>query len=144
MTLKSFVTAIADKLVELWPDRKVFAGQIPKGADGNFFVGIIESAQSRGLDVQRTRTVQFEVLYFLTNDSSMDFYEWAETMHANFQALEVPDGPGRQHVALTAQRARRDGEMMVYQYTFDARVNYLVQPDPGEVMETLQIVEELR
>lgn len=45
MTLNNFTEAIAAKLAALWPDRKVYVGEIPKDADGQFFVGIIESEQ---------------------------------------------------------------------------------------------------
>lgn len=45
MTLNNFIEAIAGKLTAVWPDRKVYVDEIPKDADGQFFVGIIESEQ---------------------------------------------------------------------------------------------------
>ena len=59
MTLANFLSAIAQKLTGLWPDRLVYTGEIPQNADGQFFVGIIESGQEKRLDRRRTRTIQF-------------------------------------------------------------------------------------
>lgn len=50
MTLNNFIEAIAGKLAGVWPDRKVYVDEIPKDADGQFFVGIIESGQEAHLD----------------------------------------------------------------------------------------------
>ena len=50
MTLNNFIEAIAGKLTAVWPDRKVYVDEIPKDADGQFFVGIIESEQEKHLD----------------------------------------------------------------------------------------------
>ena len=47
MTLNNFIEAIAGKLTAVWPDRKVYVDEIPKDADGQFFVGIIESEQEK-------------------------------------------------------------------------------------------------
>lgn len=49
MTLNNFIEAIAGKLAGVWPDRKVYVDEIPKDADGQFFVGIIESGQEAHL-----------------------------------------------------------------------------------------------
>ncbi len=53
MTLNNFLEAVASKLGEIWPDRKVYVDEIPKDADGQFFVGIIESGQEKHLDRRR-------------------------------------------------------------------------------------------
>lgn len=69
MTLANFLSAIARKLTGIWPDRLVYTGEIPQNADEQFFVGIIESGQGKHLDRRRTRTIQFEVLYFLQEEA---------------------------------------------------------------------------
>ena len=73
MTVNKILEAIASKLSEIWPDRNVFVDKIPKGADGNFFVGVIETNQEKKLDRRRTRSCQIEVLYFLKSDDNMAF-----------------------------------------------------------------------
>ena len=59
MTLNNFTEAIAAKLSALWSDRKVYVGEIPKDADGQFFVGIIESEQEKHLDRRRKRSIAY-------------------------------------------------------------------------------------
>lgn len=75
MTLNNFIEAIAGKLAGVWPDRKVYVDEIPKDADGQFFVGIIESGQEAHLDRRRKRSIQIEVLYFLKSKENIQRIE---------------------------------------------------------------------
>ena len=95
MTLNDFLQAIADRLRAIWPDKTVQLNKIPRDADGQFFVGIIESGQEKHLDRRRKRTVQFEVLYFLRDGDNLAFNAWAEQMYDSFEVLDVWAGTAR-------------------------------------------------
>ena len=114
MTLANFLSAIAQKLAGIWPGRLVYTGEIPQDADGQFFVGIIESGQEKRLDRRRTRTIQFEVLYFLRSKDVMAFQAWAEAMYDNFDALMVREDAEKTRVVANfhAVLAPEDGPPM--------------------------------
>ena len=148
MTLNNFLESIAVKLVGLWPDRHVFANEIPKNADGNFFVRVVDTSQERKLDRRRRRTVQFEVLYFLASKDNMKFNEWAETMFDEFESLsvhektEVVDGVEtdvRRTIRLTNISARKDDDQRVFQFLFDADFYFVITP---EVIPTMYYLDQ--
>lgn len=142
MTLNNFVEAIAGKLAGLWPDRKVYVNEIPKDAEGNYFIGIIESDQEKHLDRRRRRSIQFEVLYFLKSKDTADFNEWAEAMYDNFEALVVKETDEKvREVRLTNQKARPDKNTRVFQFTFDADFFFVLTPDDIPFMENLEHTE---
>lgn len=145
MTLNNLIKAVAARLTELWPDRKVLVDRIPRDADGNFFVGIIESEQEKHLDRRRKRSVQLEVLYFLRSDDSMDFNDWAESMYDSFEVLTVKETEDRtREVHLTGQTARRDDGERVYQFMFDADFFFVLTPDDIPGMDDLELTEVLK
>ena len=140
ITLNNFIEAVAAKLIAVWPDRHVYVNQIPKDADGNFFVGIIEATQEKKLDRRRRRNQQFEVLYMLSSDDSLLFNEWAETMFDEFETISVKemtvDKYGRpvetiRGIRLTNQTARHDDEQHVYQFLFDADFYFVIREEPA-------------
>lgn len=148
MTLNNFLESIAVKLVGLWPDRHVFANEIPKNADGNFFVRVVDTSQERKLDRRRRRTVQFEVLYFLASKDNLEFNEWAETMFDEFESLsvhektEVVDGVEtdvRRTIRLTNISARKDDDQRVFQFLFDADFYFVITP---EVIPTMYYLDQ--
>ena len=144
MTVNNFMEAIASKLTGLWPDRKVFVDGIPKDADGNYFVGSIETSQEKKLGRRRTRSYQFEVLYFLKVDDNMAFNSWAESMFDNFEALDVVEnGTQTRRVILTGHDARKD-ETGVFQFVFDADFHIVIAPEAADPMESLNQKEELK
>lgn len=144
MTVNNLIEAIASKLTELWPDRKVHVDEIPKGADGNFFVDAIETSQEKLLDRRRKRSYQFEVLYFLRSDDNMAFNEWAESMYDHFEFLNVAESAEKMRcIFLTEQAARKD-ETGVFQFTFDATFNFITEPLTIDPMEKLNIKEALK
>lgn len=129
MTLNNFIEAIAGKLAGVWPDRKVYVDEIPKDADGQFFVGIIESGQEAHLDRRRKRSIQIEVLYFLKSKENMEFNAWAEEMYDQFETLTVKETDQKTRtIRLTNQRARPDKNARVYQFTFDADFFFVLTP----------------
>lgn len=145
MTLNNFLEAVASKLGEIWPDRKVYVDEIPKDADGQFFVGIIESGQEKHLDRRRKRTVQFEVLYFLKTKDTMGFNAWAEEMYDNFEALVVKETDDKTRtIRLTGQKARPNGNARVFQFLFDADVFFVLAPPEIPFMEGLDQTEVLK
>nr|DAY05786.1 MAG TPA: tail completion protein [Caudoviricetes sp.] len=139
MTLANFLSAIARKLTGIWPDRLVYTGEIPQNADEQFFVGIIESGQGKHLDRRRTRTIQFEVLYFLQSKDTMAFQSWAEAMYDNFDTLTVREDDEKTRVVhLTGQKAQPDDNACVYQFLFDVGFHAVLAPEEGPTMENLE------
>jgi hypothetical protein len=145
VTLNNFVEAIAAKLAALWPDRKVYIDEIPKDADGQLFVGIIESGQEKHLDRRRKRSIQFEVLYFLTSKENMGFNAWAEAMYDQFETLTVQETDHKTRtIRLTGQKAKQNKNACVYQFTFDADFFFVLAPPETPSMETLYQTEEVK
>lgn len=148
MTLNNFLESIAMKLVGLWSDRHVFVNEIPKEADGNFFVRVIDTSQEKKLDRRRRRTVQFEVLYFLASKDNLEFNAWAETMFDEFESLsvhektEVVDGVEtdvRRTIRLTNISARKDDDQRVFQFLFDTDFYFVITP---EVIPTMYYLDQ--
>lgn len=145
MTLNNFTEAIAAKLSALWPDRKVYVDEIPKGADGQFFVGIIESEQEKHLDRRWKRSIQFEVLYFLKSKENMEFNAWAEAMYDQFETLTVQETEQKTRtIRLTGQKAKSNKNARVYQFTFDADFFFVLTSPEIPFMETLDQTEEVK
>lgn len=140
MNLNGFLEAVTEKLVGLWPDRHVFVNEIPKGSDGNFFVGMIEASQEKKLDRRRKRTIQFEVLYFLKTKDNLVFNDWAETMFDEFETLSVYEKEGvRRTIRLTNISARRDDDNKAFQFLFDADFYFVITP---EVIPTMYYLDQ--
>lgn len=145
MTLNNFLEAVASKLGTIWPDRKVYVDEIPKDADGQFYVGIIESEQEKHLDRRRKRTVQFEVLYFLKTKDTMSFNAWAEEMYDSFETLAVKETDEKTRmIRLTGQKARPNGNARVFQFLFDADAFFVLAPPEIPFMEVLDQTEVLK
>ena len=145
MTLNNFLEAVAAKLTDIWPDRKVYTDEIPKDSDGQFYVGIIESGQESRLDRRRKRTIQFEVLYFLKTKDRMAFQGWAEEMYDHFERLTVQEDSGKTRtIRLTGQKARPDENARVFQFLFDADFFFVLTPPESPFMEDLEQTEEMR
>ena len=145
MTLNNFTEAIAAKLSALWPDRKVYVDEIPKDADGQFFVGIIESEQEKHLDRRWKRSIQFEVLYFLKSKENMEFNAWAEAMYDQFETLTVQETEQKTRtIRLTGQKAKSSKNARVYQFTFDADFFFVLTSPEIPFMETLDQTEEVK
>ena len=145
MTLNNFLEAVASKLGTIWPDRKVYVDEIPKGSDGQFYVGIIESEQEKHLDRRRKRAVQFEVLYFLKTKDTMSFNAWAEEMYDIFETLAVKETDEKTRtIRLTGQKARPNGNARVFQFLFDADVFFVLAPPEIPFMEVLDQTEVLK
>lgn len=148
MTLNNFLESIAVKLVGLWPDRHVFANEIPKNADGNFFVRVVDTSQERKLDRRRRRTVQFEVLYFLASKDNLEFNAWAETMFDEFESLSVHEKTEfvngvekdvHRVIRLTNVSARKDDDQRVFQFLFDTDFYFVITP---EVIPTMYYLDQ--
>lgn len=153
MTLNNFLESIAVKLVGLWPDRHVFANEIPKNADGNFFVRVVDTSQERKLDRRRRRTVQFEVLYFLASKDNLEFNAWAETMFDEFESLSVHEKTEfvngvekdvRRVIRLTNVSARKDDDQRVFQFLFDADFHFVISPEAIPTMYYLDQKQTIR
>lgn len=145
MTLNAFLEAVAAKLTEIWSDRKVYVDEIPKGSDGQFFVGIIESGQEKRLDRRRKRSIQIEVLYFLKSKDTMAFMDWAEAMYDHFEDLTVEESAGQTRtIHLTGQKARPNENARVFQFLFDADFFFNLAPPETPFMEDLEHTEDMK
>lgn len=145
MTLNNFLEAIAGVLKTLWPDKTVEVDEIPTGADGNFYVGIIESNQDKRLDRRRRRLIQFQVLYFLADDDAMAWNDWVEAMYENFEKLTVADGEDSSRIVhLTGQTGRKEEGQRFFQFLFNADALFLKEPEADEVMENLELSEGIK
>jgi hypothetical protein len=145
VTLNDYLEAVAGVLTSLWPGRTVEVDEIPSGADGNFYVGIIESNQDRKLDRRRRRLVQFQVLYFLAKGDTMAWDDWADSMYENFEELTVNDGTASGRIVhLTGQTARHDQGQRYFQFLFNADVLFLKEPEPEPLMENLELSEGIK
>lgn len=145
MTLNNILEAVAAKLTAIWPDRKVHVDEIPRNADGQFFVGIIESGQEKHLDRRRKRSIQIEVLYFLKSKDTMAFMDWAEAMYDHFEDMTVEEAPGQTRtIHLTGQKARPDENARVFQFLFDADFFFNLAPPEIPFMEDLEHTEEMK
>lgn len=138
VTLRSLVEAVAGRLTELWPDRRVYVDAIPSGADGGFFVGVVESSQERRLGRRIRREVQFQILYFLNAQDNLAFLDWAEAMYDGFERLAVWDGDEKRTVRLRGRKAREGTDQGVYQFLFGADLSLLLAPEEGETMGHLE------
>lgn len=137
MTLNDFMQAAGERLESLWPDREVKVDKIPRDADGCFFLGLLESSQSRKLGRRYLRPMSFQVLYFLKSEDILSYQEWAEAMYDGFRLLEVPDGVATRTVRPKNCSARQDSNQRYYQFLFDLDLIFLEVPEPGTPMDTL-------
>lgn len=138
MTLNDMAQAAAKRLRDLWPERKVYPNKIPKDADGNFFLGVIDSDQTGELDRRIRRSVRFEVCYFLRSEDNMDYLAWAETMYDAFRVLEVHDGDARRRVRLINRKAGMNSEQRCYQFLFEVKFTFWETEEAGELMERME------
>lgn len=137
MTINHFLESIAETLRTLWPNRHVFTDEIPKDADGNFYVRVIDSAQSHELDRRFKRGASFEVLYFRDDKDAMGFLDFSETMYDNFRILRVVNGGARRGVHLRNQAARANSGAHAYQFTFDVDFIFWEVEGQGDKMDAL-------
>lgn len=145
MTLNKFLEAFAFKLVELWPDRHVYANEMPSDIDGNFYIGIIEASHEKRLNRRRFRSIQIEVLYFLASKDNLDYNEWAEDMLDNFEKISVEEDKNTlRTITLTGATVRRDSDARVYQFTCDADFLFLIAPEDLPSMLQLEQNNELK
>ena len=139
MTEYDLMQAAAGKLTALWPDRPVYTGTIPAGADGSFFLESTGSEQTEGLDRFRHRKARFRVRYYLDSGDAGAFAQWAETMFASFRRLEAAEGAHTRTVRLTGRKAQVAEDGKSCQFTFDVDLYYREEPQTtGEVMEYLK------
>lgn len=143
MTLEHMARAAAQRLRELWPERKVYVDKIPKNADGNLFLGVIDSDQDGELDRRFRRSVRFEACYFLQSEDNMDYLAWAETMYDAFRVLEVSDGGQVRRVRLINRKARQNSDQRYYQFLFEVSSVLWEAPAAGDVMERIEHREEI-
>lgn len=138
MTLEQMVGAAAQRLRELWPEREVYVDRMPEDAGGNFFLGVIESDQSKGLGRCVRRSVRLRVCYFLQSADNMDYLAWAETMYDAFRVLEVSDGDAVHQIRLINRKAGMDSDGRCYQFLFEVKSILWERGEAGDLMEEIQ------
>lgn len=146
LTLKNFIKAITEKLEKLYPEKIVHIGEIPREADGNFYVRLLDSSQEKHLDRRRKRHLQFEVLYFCVDRDTLEYLDWAEVMYDNFEQLTVAVGSEGETrtVCLRNQKAYDNKNTAMYQFLFDADFYFVLKAEDESLMETLTQKERTR
>jgi len=138
LTVNNFISAIAEKLVALYPARKVFINEIPQKADGNFHIGVIRAEHGKLLDRRRRTTASFDVKYFLTTHDKEDFHAWEAQMFNGFETLTV-EGKVFHLKNLTGESVDR-----TYHIMFDVEYTALHEADTQDPMEALFNTEVLK
>lgn len=145
MTLKNFIEALAGVLLQHWPDKNVYAHEIPQDVDGVHFVRMVDSNQVRGLDRRYIRYMTFEVVYFLKNKDTLDFLDWEDTMYDYMERLDVKeDEDVTRRIKTYNWQARQDSDNRMYQFIFDVAFNFVVEPDEIPTMYTLEELTRLK
>lgn len=143
--MKQFTDAIASALKALYPQRRAFINRVPQSADGHHYIRIIEAEQASRLNRRRHGTLQFEILIMLSTGDSLDYYDWSASLFEHFEQLTVELEPGQPRLFHTINRHARPGQdHRTFQFLFDIDADYLLAPDPGDPMETLQLKEEIK
>ena len=134
MTVNEIMSALAQRLGELFPNRAVYYTQIPRDADGNHYIRCIDQSHVKKLGRRRERSYSFEIRYFSKNKDSLVFYDWAEAMYWGFESLTV----GGQKLHITGAHAE-PGDDMVFHFVFDVTVSGLIDLPAGEPMSDIEI-----
>lgn len=132
MTADAVIRGTARKLKELWPGKKVWVDEVPRDADGGFFVALNNPAQQAELAGRRRRTGTVNITYFTKERDNMAYHAWAETMFQNFDYL-LAGGQLYHCKALHAEQVGRD-----YHFIFDVDIGLFFADPPGEKMGALQ------
>lgn len=144
MTINNFLEAIAAKLKDLFPGKVVYLDEIPKKADGNFYIRCFENTQERGLDRRRKRTLQFEVNYFCGDRDVLIYNDWVETMYDNFEHITVAESDGKTRgIALTNLKAIKNTNTDMFQFLFDATFHFVLAPEEDVLMGDLELIERV-
>ncbi len=132
MKLKELAEGIGKRLGERFPGKLMYVDKIPAEADGNFSLQIIGHRAKSGISARKSRSFNFDVMYFSSADDKYDFLEWSDAMHEALGAFEA----GGQLVRAINRAAR--SEDMVYHFLFEINVEY-VEYEPGETMLNLEV-----
>lgn len=146
MTLNNFIEAIAGKLAGVWPDRKVYVDEIPKDADGQFFVGIIESGQEAHLDrpPEKVDPDRSPVLPEIEGEYGVQRLgrrnvRPVRNADRERNGSEDPDDPPDEPESQTGQERPAS-----HQFTFDADFFFVLTPAEIPFMENLGQTEEIK
>ena len=126
------LNAVAKKLDNQWPGRKVRVDEVPADAAGNYMVRIITPSHKKELGRRRKRAMGVQVVYFTEDHENMEYNSWADTIFYLFEQLELEDGRILHTKNLQAEQVARD-----YNFTFDVDVR-LLEKVQGDTMENLQ------
>ena len=132
---EDILQAAAARLGELWPGRPVYVGQVPRGAQEGFTLRAGQRELRRGLDRQRTRSVELTVGYCRRDGDELTWSAWLEEMLERFDRLEWQ---GR---TLRVEQARgSEGQAEGYcTFTCLVRLHDWAEEDQtGEGMERLE------
>jgi len=138
LTVNNFISAVAEKLVTLYPDKKVFINEIPQKADGNFHINVIRAEHGKLFNRRRRKTISFDVKYFLTTHDKEDFHQWEAQMFNEFETLTI-DGKVFHLKNLTGESVDR-----IYHVMFDVEFTALQEADMEDPMEELINTEVLK
>jgi len=138
MTVNKFLDAIGLKLMALWPGKKVYVDEIPQGADGNFFVQVVDVSQKKQLGNRHKRVYEFDVAFILKKHDTLASYSFIDTMLMEFDTIQV-DGMSFRTTDMHTDEVDR-----IVHCLFTVSYSALIVPvDPGEPMEQLKVLTGL-
>lgn len=116
--VNDIIQSIAGNLKEIFPDKKVCAGELTADSEGKFFVIANNLSQKKELDKLRKRSVSFDISYVCRDNDNMDYYEWCSRMYEELEYIKVGSN------VLTAINPHCDKLDGIYHFLFD--INYRV------------------
>ncbi len=131
-TINDVVDGVAAALFAAYPDVTLYEEKIKQGGkEPSFFIGLVNSGQTKQLGRRYRRTQTFDVHYFHPGDENRPQREVAERLYSALEIIELPDGRAR-----TANMNHQivDG---VLHFTFDCDFFVFKEREPEVKMQTI-------
>ena len=125
LTQRDVLEAVAEHLRSLWPDKAVYANEIPQHVDGSFFVHVVEAGYTKLLDRRREIDMMLDVSYFLASNDSFSYHDWQDEFMRSIRLLKIKG------VRVHCRNIRADLHDRIAHVTFGIRVQVL-EPEPEE------------
>lgn len=111
--INAFIEAIAARLKELFPDKRICVDELTERADGKIFIIVNNPSQTRELGGMRKRSVSFDISYVCRKNDNLDYHNWIDKMYYNFEHIKVGD------TVYTAKNLHADKFDGIYHFLFD-------------------------
>lgn len=87
--INSLIEAVAKRLKELFPDKKICTEKITSDAEGKIFIIVNNPNQKRELGKMRKRSISFDISYVCNENDNTSYYEWIDKMYEGFEYLKT-------------------------------------------------------